>query len=147
MFHITDGDVALEMLQAGSVEGEGTAWLDVLHEGPVPRTSTLEALSAVRSQFVAESGWASGSESTDSFVSRDAQLRAATDHEEVVLWFEAGLYGQLQLLQVLDYFESETNTPDTISLVEIDGYFGKLRPENNWRIDHEAGRVTSVGHY
>ncbi len=130
MFHVTDGDVALELLRAGGVEGSVIAWRDVLHEGPVPALPSLEALSRVRGHFIASCGWANAADVTEAFTSRDAQFRHAAAHDEVVLWFEADLYDQLQLLQILDCFGSETNYQGNISLVEIDGCFGRLKPDD-----------------
>lgn len=44
------------MQQAG-IAGEFLPWRDVLHEGPVPETPSLEALSKIRAGFIAEKGW------------------------------------------------------------------------------------------
>jgi hypothetical protein len=38
------------------------------------------------------------------FERRDALLKTAPSHDEVVLWFEHDLYDQLQLIQLLDWF-------------------------------------------
>jgi hypothetical protein len=70
---------------------------------------------------------------------RDAALAAWRDHDEVVLWFEHDLYGQLQLFQVLDRLAREgAPAPGTaLSLVTLSEHpahpcfigLGQLAPE------------------
>jgi len=104
MLHITNGDSAAESLSQSRIGGHVLPWRDVLHEGPVPGGLGLEALSEVRSRFIAEAGWAPETATPGLFEARDSQLRVTDGREDVVLWFEADLYDQLQLIQLLDWF-------------------------------------------
>src|SRR6185295_20229923 len=109
VLHITNGDVAGGLLQhaiAGRLIANGPVvpWLDVLHEGPVCAGRGLDELSRERAAFIAACGWGPLSEVASSFERRDALLRTAPTHDEVVLWFEHDLYDQLQLIQLLDWF-------------------------------------------
>ena len=54
---ITNGDAAVEKMREARINGEILCWRDVLHEGPVPYTETLEDLSAIRSDYLAWRGW------------------------------------------------------------------------------------------
>ncbi|MEP7326632.1 MAG: DUF1835 domain-containing protein [Gemmatimonadota bacterium] len=135
MLHITNGDSAAGLILQGGIGGEILPWRDVLHEGPVPGGLELEAVSRVRSRFIADVGWGSESEVVASFERRDARLREVGREEEVVLWFEADLYDQLQLIQLLDYFHR--HPPRSLSLICIAGHpavprflgLGQLTPE------------------
>jgi len=91
--HISNGD-------ATDVPGTGLArrvvyWRDVLHEGPVPVVAPAE-LRRIRASYhgVDRAG------TMRQFTERDQALEANRDGE-YVLWFEADLYDQLQITEVL----------------------------------------------
>jgi hypothetical protein len=124
MLHITNGDSAGETLRATALPGEVLPWRDILHEGPVPAGLALAELSAVRARYIASTGWPEA-EVLAAFQQRDAILARATEHEEVVLWFEHDLYDQLQLLQVLDWLAEQDLRGTRLSLIcigEFPGY-------------------------
>jgi hypothetical protein len=95
--HVSNGD-------ATDLAGTGLAsrvlyWRDVLHEGPVPAVGP-ERLRRIRAEFLVHAGADDRGESKDMFAERDRTLAAARDGE-YVLWFEADLYDQLQIIQIL----------------------------------------------
>jgi hypothetical protein len=95
--HVSNGD-------ATDLPGTGIArrvlfWRDVLHEGPVPAVGT-EELRRIRAAFLTEAGAADHGEAMTMFAERDRVLEANRDGE-YVLWFEADLYDQLQIIQIL----------------------------------------------
>jgi Domain of unknown function (DUF1835) len=97
VLHVTNGDVAAEVLRERGVAGDVLPWRDVLHEGPVPADE--EALVRERGAFLAAHGWAAAA---TTLRTRDERLAAAVDGgEPITLWFEDDLYDQLQLVQVL----------------------------------------------
>jgi hypothetical protein len=117
MLHITNGDSAAGSLSQSRISGHVLSWRDVLHEGPVPAGLDLKALSLVRARFIAGEGWAAESTAPVMFEERDSLLRRAEAREDVVLWFEADLYDQLQLIQLLDWFSE--HPPRSLSLICI----------------------------
>jgi hypothetical protein len=126
LLHITNGDAAGGALQHAGFD-QVLPWRDVLHEGPVRAGLALEALSGERARFIAEAGWGNLPEVEKAFQERDAALRLASAHDEVVLWFEHDLYDQLQLLQLLDFFGSRPHA--RVSLICEAEYVGQMRPE------------------
>jgi hypothetical protein len=95
--HVSNGD-------ATDLPGTGLAsrvlyWRDVLHEGPVPAVGP-EELRRIRADFLAHAGADDRGEGHHMFAERDRTLEAARDGE-YVLWFEADLYDQLQIIQIL----------------------------------------------
>jgi hypothetical protein len=95
--HVSNGD-------ATDLPGTGLAprvmyWRDVLHEGPVPAVGP-EELRRVRATFLAEANADDRAEGAAVFAERDRTLEANRDGE-YVLWFEADLYDQLQIIQIL----------------------------------------------
>ena len=95
--HISNGD-------ATDVPGTGLArrviyWRDILHEGPVPAVAPAE-LRRIRAGYLAEDQDADLAGSARQFAQRDQALEASRDGD-YVLWFEADLYDQLQLIEIL----------------------------------------------
>jgi hypothetical protein len=144
MLHITNGDYAAEGIRALGLGGEVLPWRDVLHDGPVPAGLSLEELSAVRARFVSGNEWGDPAGVARDFAARDAALRDAGRHDEVVLWFEHDLYDQLQLVQVLDALGSETPRPARLTLVGPAEYLGEVPPERLAALFRERAPVTDA---
>jgi hypothetical protein len=95
--HISNGD-------ATDVPGTGLArrviyWRDVLHEGPVPDVAPAE-LRQIRAGYLASYPGAGRAGVLSQFTERDQAVEAGRDGE-YVLWFEADLYDQLQVAEIL----------------------------------------------
>jgi hypothetical protein len=118
--HVTNGD-------ATDVAGTGLAervlvWFDVLHEGPVPEADPDE-LCRIRAGFLADRTRTERSAVLRRFTERDAVLAAHRDGG-YVLWFEADLYDQLQLVQILDRLAELKVPPERITLICVGEYPG-----------------------
>jgi hypothetical protein len=95
--HVSNGD-------ATDLPGTGLArhllyWRDSLHEGPVPAAG-VEQLRRIRADFLVRAGADDRGEGPTMFAERDRVLQAHRAGE-YVLWFEADLYDQLQIIQIL----------------------------------------------
>lgn len=118
MLHITNGDSAGDTIAECGLEGDVLPWRDVLHEGPVPGGLDLDAMSAVRARFLSEGDTSPRRSQIESdFRNRDARLRRTESVESVVLWFEADLYDQLQLIQLLHWFQR--HPPGSLEMICI----------------------------
>lgn len=120
MLHVTNGDIAAELIRDAGLAGETLPWRDVLHEGPVPAGLDDAALRRVRAEFIAACGWAPFERVIADLEQRDATLaRAARDGDEIILWFEHDLYDQLQLIQLLDWFSGHDRKTLRVALICI----------------------------
>jgi hypothetical protein len=126
---ITNGDAAGELLRRVLPGTEVLPWRDVLHEGPVPLTATLEELTPVRVEYLAGAGGGEIGAIEFELTARNRGLAMNANFDSVVLWFEHDLYDQLQLLQVLDWFAANPRADATLLLVQIDDYIGRQEPE------------------
>src|SRR5918999_627137 len=114
--HVTNGDATVPGLRGTGIAGTILPWRDVLHEGPVPDMPDAE-LRAVRARFLAGEHAADvGTEAE--FTRRDRTLAANSDGE-YVLWFEADLYDQLQIVQILAQLHHLGVPADRITLICI----------------------------
>lgn len=115
MVHITNGDAVADTIRRWAGEPRLIVWHDILHEGPVPPDLPLEALTAIRGEWLAANGYGSG----DKLVERDRQLRRLVSRDSLWLWFEDDLYDQLQLLQLLDFLAKEDLAGGIHFLVDV----------------------------
>ncbi|TWP54405.1 DUF1835 domain-containing protein [Lentzea tibetensis] len=131
--HVSNGD-------ATDLPGTGLArrliyWRDVLHEGPVPAVGSAE-LRRIRAAFLIGAGADDRREGEQMFAERDRILEANREGE-YVLWFEADLYDQLQVIQVLSRLAELGVPAGRITLICIGehpeiarfGGLGELRPD------------------
>jgi hypothetical protein len=100
-------------------------WRDVLHEGPVPDVDDDE-LREVRARFLGGGDAAATAAARGSLRERDQTLAAGRDGD-YVLWFEADLYDQLQLAQILARLGGLGVAPERITLICIGEHLGIAR--------------------
>jgi hypothetical protein len=141
--NITNGDSAASTLSEAGVEGKIISWRDVLHEGPVDSSLSLEELSKGRARFISEQGWDDFAHVSGDFAERDRVIRHLDYFDEVVLWFEDDLYDQLQLIQLLDFFGRGAARGKTLSVIVVDGYIPPLSTDEIKRLDKVRQRVTA----
>ncbi|HKR10127.1 MAG TPA: DUF1835 domain-containing protein [Gemmatimonadaceae bacterium] len=139
--NITNGDSAAGSLSDAGIEGKIIAWRDVLHEGPVDSSLTLDELSRQRARFIAGNNWDDFAHVSGNFVERDRAIQHLDYFDEVVLWFEDDLYDQLQLIQLLDFFSNGAAQSKKISLIVVDGYIPPLAEADLRRLDEERATV------
>jgi hypothetical protein len=121
--HISNGD-------ATDVPGTGLArrviyWRDILHEGPVPETAQAE-LRQIRAGYLADCHSAGRAEIMRQLTERDQALQASRDGQ-YVLWFEADLYDQLQITQILARLADLDVPAERITLICIGEHAGIAR--------------------
>jgi hypothetical protein len=122
VLNVTNGDSVAGTLRETAVPGAVLPWRDVLHDGPVP-AGTPEALRRARAGHLAARGWGDAAEIERDMADRDETLAASADGE-YVLWFEADLYDQLQLVQVLEALRRLGVDPARMTLVSVGEYRG-----------------------
>jgi hypothetical protein len=124
MLHVTNGDIAAEVIRAAGISGEVSVTADVLHEGPAPGGLPPERWRKVRARHLAESGY-DDYESTLATLTRwDHKLEDYRSFDEVVLWFEHDLFDQLLLIRALDLFAGRNLGGTELSLICIGEFPG-----------------------
>jgi hypothetical protein len=134
--HLTNGDITVDLLRRAGLASQALAWADVLHEGPVPAGLDDSELRRVRAAFLAGANQVDRGEVLHRFEQRDHAV-AANRAGDYVLWFEADLYDQLQIAQILANLGGLGVEPGRITLVCIGEYpgiahfggLGQLEPE------------------
>jgi hypothetical protein len=108
-------------LRATGLAQHIVCWRDALHEGPVPDVPDDE-LRRIRARFLTGEN-AEDLGTTEEFAERDRALESQRDGD-YVLWFEADLYDQLQLVQILAQLHQLHVPADRITLICIGEYPG-----------------------
>jgi Domain of unknown function (DUF1835) len=124
--HVTNGDSVEITLRQTDLAERIIVWRDVLHEGPVPDVDDAR-LRAVRAEFLAGDEAAPPREEVlRAFEERDRAL-AAGRGGDYVLWFEADLYDQLQIAQILARLAALGVAPERVTLICIGEHLGIAR--------------------
>jgi hypothetical protein len=134
--HVTNGDIVVDLLRRAGLAADALSWADVLHEGPVPAGLDDAGLRRARAEFLAGADGADTADVLGRLTGRDRALAAGRDGD-YLLWFEADLYDQLQIAQILAALGSLGVAPGRITLVCIGEYpgiahfggLGELEPE------------------
>jgi hypothetical protein len=149
VFHVTNGDATVERLRTAGLTDPVLPWRDVLHEGPVPGAMTDADRRRVRAEFIAGANWGDLPAVLADFEARDQLLVAHADRQ-LVLWFEADLYDQLQIIEVLDRLRRQGVPADRVTLVSAGefpgiahfGGLGQLEPDDLLRLREDGIAVT-----
>jgi hypothetical protein len=121
--HVTNGDVVVDLLRRAGLASDALAWVDVLHEGPVPGGVGDGELRRARAEFIAGADGVDAAAVRRRFEERDRRL-AANRAGGYLLWFEADLYDQLQIAQLLAALGDLGVEPGRVTLVCIGEYPG-----------------------
>jgi hypothetical protein len=111
--HVTNGDSTVNGIAQTGLPGRIIAWRDALHESPVPDLPDAERR-RVRAAFLGVP--------PDGFAERDRILD--THAGDFVLWFEADLYDQLQLAEILARLAARGVSPERIRLISVGEHAG-----------------------
>lgn len=141
--NITNGDSAAGTLAEAGIEGKIIPWRDVLHEGPVDSSLSLEELSKQRARFIAGEGGYDLARISKDFAERDRVVQRIDHFDEIVLWFEDDLYDQLQLIQLLDFFAGGSAAGKKLSLIVVDGYIPPLSGAEIKALDRKRPAATA----
>ena len=128
--HVTNGDSTVDELRRTGLAERILVWRDSLHEGPVPDTDPDE-LRKVRATFLSTPDPrvdedAAAEEHADALqllTLRDRTLEANRSGR-YALWFEADLYDQLQVAEILARLAELGVPPEHITLICIGEYPG-----------------------
>src|SRR6516162_3905983 len=126
ILNIVNGDAVASLLRQTNLPGQLIAWRDILHEGPVPGGVRRDELRRVRANFLAGQGWATYYGTLNELTERD-QILDSNRQGVYILWFEADLYDQLQLCQVLDTLRQLSVSPQQIFLICVGEFPGIQR--------------------
>lgn len=138
---ITNGDAAVSVLGEAGLGGRIIPWADVLHEGPLVPGASLEDHSKTRAEYLSKRFGISLAETRSDLLARDAVVKAHGLFDRVSIWLEHDLYDQLQLLQILHFFEGERRS-EGLRVVQADDFLATQKPETVLRFADNPVEMT-----
>jgi hypothetical protein len=124
MLHIHNGDSTAATARKAAIPGEHLAWREALVCGPAPAGLSAEEFLRLRAKHLSEAYGVALDRCERELREQQAALSAATDHEEVVLWFEHDLFCQVQLIYLLHWFAQRELGRTKLSLICIGEFPG-----------------------
>jgi len=125
ILHIVSGTMVANVMKQAELSGDFLVWQDFLHEGPIPKSFSLQQLSKIRAHFFDQYKYLELQEALKTFENRNHILQNHSNYNEVILWFEQDLYDQLQLLEVLNWFASYLDKNVELSLILTKSHFAE----------------------
>lgn len=109
ILHVLNDAAGASRVAESGIPGDTLIWQDALYEGPVTEAEDIDKLAKVRARYFADKGYGLYGEIEKAYLSRNKQLKTYKNYDEIVLWFDHDLFGQLQLAQLVAWF----NVQDT----------------------------------
>ncbi|WFB37463.1 hypothetical protein P3T73_06780 [Kiritimatiellota bacterium B12222] len=125
----SNGSSALTLFEKVGLPGRKEEWTDVLHDGPVPVTASVDELNRIRAKFLSGRGWAGFDGILSRFQKRDQLLARGDEFSELQIWFEHDLFDQLLLIQIIDRLAEDPEWSAITKVFQFDRYIGRLTTE------------------
>lgn len=120
ILHIVNDAATASSLRAADVPGDVLVWQDALYEGPVAAFKDIDKLAKTRAKYFAARGYGTYIDIENAYLKRNEQLRKFKDYSEVVLWFDHDLFGQLQFVQLVSWFNGVDSNSTEISHIHLE---------------------------
>ncbi|HEX9756902.1 MAG TPA: hypothetical protein VGB26_03770 [Nitrospiria bacterium] len=130
MLHIRCGDDILYKLKEVNFPGKYMKWADPLCQGPTPSGLTREQWRATRAKFASDFYNITLDYALNCLSQQDENLKEFLNHKEVILWFEHGLFDQIILIYLLNWFSQQALGKTKIELIYSGKHLGNMNSKN-----------------
>lgn len=120
ILHIVNDNLTAQALIDAEIPGEILPWQDTLYEGPVINFEDINSLAIERAKYFAARGYGDYKTIENAYLARNEVLKSFSNYSRVILWFDYDLYGQLQLMQLVEWFGRQQTGPLEISSIQLD---------------------------
>ena len=120
MLHVRCGHDVLGALEEAGIAGERLAWVDPVCQGPLDAALEGAGWYAMRAAWIAARYGREETEVLADLRAQDDALSGASEHDEVVLWFEHDLFDQAILVRLLAWFEGNGTGGARLSLIDVE---------------------------
>ena len=127
MLHILNGGSTEATLAQTPIAGKRFSFRDALIDGPAPANKTETEWLKLRAAHLSSAYGVAVEECELGLVRQEEVFGSYVDHDEVVLWFEADLFCQTNLLYVLDWFARRDLQETQLSLICIGEFPGRSK--------------------
>lgn len=127
--HILNGDASLPAFEAAKIPGQILVWREVLSEGPVFATLPEHEFWQKRQEFITETYGEPPANYRQKVQDEVEKLEGAGAFFEVVLWFDADLMCQVNLLYLLQHLQQRKPPVVSVCTPEAEQQVALLEPE------------------
>ncbi len=138
MLHIFNGQSTEATFIQTKLPGESISWKEGFITGASPSQLSEDEWIQTRSEHLTKTYGVSLEDCKSELLEQANQLKAASNHDEVILWFGFDLSCQLNLLNILSFFSQQKKLATKLSLICINEFpgiepfygLGQLYPEH-----------------
>ncbi|RDV16376.1 DUF1835 domain-containing protein [Pontibacter diazotrophicus] len=127
--HIINGDASLPAFEAARLPGQVLVWREILSEGPAVASLPEHAFWQKRQEYITKTYKEAAADYNKKVLDELPKLNAAGAFFEVVLWFDADLMCQVNLLYLLHRMYLLQLSSVTICTPPLPENIGLLKPE------------------
>ena len=132
-FHILNGGSTAETFRRTGIPGEHFVWREILSEGPTPCASGEpdshhlfdEHVLKLRAYYLKRSSGVPPAHYLKEMRDQEEILGASLRSQELVLWFEADFFCQMNLIGLLRWLASQEHLPSAMRLIYAETFPGK----------------------
>jgi hypothetical protein len=117
MLHIVNGLATLNLLDRTELRGARVSGDDIFAEGPIIERLETPTSWRLRAEYLQRRFGIAKDEYLARNADRDRSLKSFAYHEEIILWFEADLFCQLNLLYLLNWFAKQDLGNSSLTLI------------------------------
>lgn len=122
ILHILNGDGMVRGFRESKIEGDYVVWKEALMTGPTPIGLTTQQWEEMRAEYLSSAYKEDKAICKKELVQQREKLKDFSSYEEVVLWFEADLFCQINFLYLINWFANQTLGKTKISMVYGDKF-------------------------
>lgn len=119
ILHVVNDNLTAQAIAHTELPGEILPWQDTLYEGPVIYFDDLDSLAIDRAKYFTAQGYGDYKTIEQAYLSRNAILKDYNNYQQIILWFDHDLYGQLQLIQLIEWLGRQETGSIEISHIDL----------------------------
>lgn len=117
--YVLNGDATLSLLRQSRLRGGVVVCREMMSEGKVKVTKDMDTFFKSRAKHVEFHYGIDQQTYFTNVVHELEKLKSSGSFDEIVLWFEADLFCQINLLFIIHYLKTTLNTLPPVSLVDL----------------------------
>ncbi|WP_439883249.1 DUF1835 domain-containing protein [Pontibacter sp. MBLB2868] len=126
--HILNGDATIPAFEAASFPGQTIIWREILSEGPVLASLPEAEFWRKRQEFISSSFKETPERYSEKVLQEVSKLKEPSSFFEIILWFDADLMCQLNLLYLLQYLLEKNHQLVSVCTPPPNHSIGLMKP-------------------
>lgn len=117
ILNILNGEATLHKFKQTELPGDVLVWGEILSEGPIGTDSTYDDFFSLRSDWICNVFNSTPAEYKRKVIDEFERLKDSSEYDEILLWFEFDLHCQINLIFLLNYFQTLNLNETKLALI------------------------------